>query len=268
MWFVKMRRSTPFLTLFLLCSNVICKVTVAETVDHFQLEPRKFDYNNRWWFIDATNTNDNHQFYNIFYFTTISYCLLIDIYCFDHGNPLGLKIDLLFQSSKRWIITYQGPIDGNFLYGAVDTVDYFTDPGCDKRLEFVYTDYLNVIVLLAGDSYSGLHIMVLRSNNTNLTYEQRMSLIEPAIKHLLHFKNLKKVQQDECITMSQTAQKLIANCTEFNANMKRKIISDMICKSLLLAFVISGLLCITINVVCWVVKRRNRAKVAPERVLW
>lgn len=121
-----------------------------------------------------------------------------------------------------------------------------------------------MVVLLAGDAYSGLQIMVLRSKDTNMTYEQRLTVIKPKTKHLLDFKHLKKVDQDECITMDEIP-KFKANCTEFNANIKRKIISRLIYRSLLLAIVTSGLLCITINVLSWVVKRRHRAIVVPTQ---
>lgn len=248
--------------LFIFYINQILKIAALTTYQYSQLDPLKFDLE-RIWLVDTINTNDNYQFYNIFFFKNFAYCLKIHTYRKDVQNPPWIHLVLFLKSSGRWIVDYYGSVDGKVLNVKLLS-EFKTDPDCNKRLEFVYTDYINVIVLLAGDSYSGPHIMVLRSSDTNMTYEQRMALIQPKVR--LDFKTLKRVKPEDCIAMEKLSkfnETTFPNCKEFDANMKRITISDMVRKSLLLTIVVSGLLCIITNGVCWFVKRRNRAVVAP-----
>lgn len=234
--------------------------------NYSQLEPLKFNLE-RIWLVDAINTNDYYQFYNVFYFKKFAYCLMMHTYRKDVESPPWIHLALFFKSSGQWIVGYYGYVDGKVLNVKVFS-DFKTDPDCNKRLEFVYTDYTNVIVLLAGDSYSGPQLMVLRSNDTNMTYEQRMGLIQLKVKYSLDFKTLKRVEPEDCITMEKLAkfnETTFPNCKEFHEAMKEKIISDIVRKSLLVAIVVSGLLCIILNSVFWFVKRKNRNVVTPSQ---
>lgn len=253
---------TIFSILFILYITAVCKTTAVATENHFQLEPFKFD-EDRKWIVDSINTNAHHQFYNIFYITNISYCLIIEIHNIRSGNPQWFHIDLNFQSTENLFITYHGQVNGKFFNGRLALYDE-TDWECDKRLKFIYTDYINVVVLFGDDSYSGPHIMVLRSNDTNMTYEQRMSLIEPKIAPFFDFKNLKKVERIDCEKIDHWESKdtSLRKCWEFHLNKKRKIISDIIGYFLLFVIVVGALSCIIVKSFCWFVKRK---KVAPAR---
>lgn len=92
-----------------------------------------------------------------------------------------------FKSSGVWITCYYGTGNGKLLNGELFGI-HTTNFDCDKWLKFVYTNYLNVVVIFGNDSY----IMVLWSNDTNMTYEQRMTLIQLKVRHLLDWNNLKK----------------------------------------------------------------------------
>lgn len=271
-----MRLSTFFSILIIY--ERIWNVTTAANDDYSQLEPEKFD-KDRMWFVDAMNTNDNYQFYNVFYYKNLSYCLLIEIYRAQLENPpakKGLFVNLSYNSLKHWLMRYYGPVHSKFLY--LKGEDFINEDfiGCphEKRLEFVYTDYQNVVVLLGGDSGTGPHVMVLRSNTTNMTYKQRMTLIKLKLKPLLDLKNLKKVGIDDCIAegdVKEFKEDKLLKCKKFIAimeeEMKRSIITDMIRKSLLVAIALSGFLCIILNGAWWFIQRKNRFQVAPTQGL-
>lgn len=232
-----------------------CKASIEP-----QLVTEKFDMD-RWWYVDAINTNDNHRFYNIFYFKNISSCLLIVIFNSRIDNPPWIRIQLGFKSVRNLIMRSNGAVYGKFITD--DNVDdNFIGCPHDIRLEFIFTDYYNVVVLLGDDSSTGPHIMILRSNDTNMTYEQRMALIEPTIKPFLNLTNITKVEIGDCDTMVSLTEfnaTTFRKCTEFNERRKRKIIT----KSILLAIAGSGLLGIFLLIGCWFVNRKNKALVAP-----
>lgn len=232
------------------------------TNDYTQIKSLEFD-RNRVWFVESINTNDNHCFHSIFLYKHIAFCLLFEIVFQNKLNRTVLY--MYFHSSRRnMLMAYEGP--GKFLTDISPIIQY---KGCprEKRLELVYTDYLNVVVLKGGDSRSGPHIMVLRSNTTSMTYKERMLLIKTKVEYLFDFKSLQLVQPYDCSLKENLIEEFkttnLRKCKDFNERKERERVSDMIRKPPLLALAVCGLFWIIVIGVSWFIKKRNRASVAP-----
>lgn len=246
---------------------MIYEITGAAN-DYFEVEPKKFDIN-LVWFVDSININNNHCFYSIFLYHELAYCYIFQIAPIQLDKPPAkpsLKIHLNFKNPKLLVLSLFGDIDGKVLTNIKFDND-FTECPSEKQMEFVYTDYVNVVVLKGGDSRCGPHIMVLGSHTSRMTYEERMNLIEPKISHSLDFKSLKQVEPNECKTMKTITEEFkeinLRKCRELIEVMKKEGTSEMIQRSLMLALIASGLLYILINGLCWVVKHRNWCLVNP-----
>lgn len=254
---------TIFSISFILYFTAVVKAAEATTNNYSQLEPEKFD-KDRIWLVDLINTNDKHHFYNVFYFKNISYCLFFKMQFSNFENAPGIYMRMYFKSS--FFALFFGIVHGKFIYYKGKDDDF---SGCprEKRLEFVYTDYTTIVVLMGDDSSSDRHIMVLRSSDTNMTNEQRKTLIESRTKLFLDFDNLKKEDNVDCDSIDYLEYKktTLHKCLAFFEIMKKKINSDIIGYLLLLSIVVVSLSCIIFKSFRWFVKRKIRAQVAPAQ---
>lgn len=237
--------------------NTISQIaTAGKTTDVYSvLDPSKF-HGLTFWLFDLVNVNDNHYFQSFFMYKEVAFCLDFIIRLMPTVTPPALSIQMNFQNTAYSFIFYGSSV-GKVLNNNFTRKNEFKGCPRENRLEFVFTDYLNVLVLKGGDSWSGPHVMVLRSKKSNMTYEQRMQLIDLKIKDSLDFDSLKKVEVDDCSSKERLLEGLmrtkLRKCWELN-ELKDK---DVIRRSLWLALVASGILWITLNGICWVVKQRN-----------
>lgn len=259
---LKMTKFSFFPVLLLINIITIWKISAA-TDDYFQLEIQKFQ-KDRLWLVDLVNMNNNHCFQGFFMFKDNAFCISFNMFKVEGENGPGLSILMIRNSDKYIIRTFFGQNIGNILYDHKET---FNENRCptEKRLEFVYTDYENVIVFKGGDSRSGPHVMVLRSDTTEKTFQDRMNLVKRKITHFLDFQSLKKVEPEDCKLVIQSQPTKLLKCKEFNEIKEREKVSDMIRKSLLLAVAASGILWIIMYGLCWFVKRKKKSLVAPAQ---
>lgn len=78
------------------------------------------------------------------------------------NSSIYLSINLILPLSRRWLMSFDGVVKSTFINkNKGDNVPN----GCpwEKQLKFVYTDYLDVVVLMGVDSRSDPHIMILKA---------------------------------------------------------------------------------------------------------
>lgn len=154
--------------------------------DYERLEPEKFQARLNWT-IDSLNINTDHSSYSFFWYKQNAACFVIKI------DPTGSSSLIITILMVHFAQAFTGTVHGKILKLLEN---YYANPGCpdEKEIHFLYTDYTNVVVLLGYDEWAGPHIMILKSQSTNLTYEERMKLVESKVKGLFDFKSLKKVE--------------------------------------------------------------------------
>lgn len=263
-----MKHLPLFVNLFIQ-TILIWETTTQEVIveDYTYLDLLKFR-GSQMWIIDSININDNHIFNSIFLFKSFAFCLQLEIGCSLFEKPSShpiLFITVYFKNTTKWSKSYYGPVNGTFLN---DNSNDYRFPGCppEKRLNFVYTDYLNVIVLLGGDERSGPQIMILKSKNTNMTNVQRMDLIKSKIKHSFVFENLKKIEPIACPSWQEIYEKhktiYLPKCKKF-IELKEEEKKYFIYKCFLIVLVVTGLLWIIVYGIYWMKARKN--VIVPRR---
>lgn len=225
------------------------------------LNPLKF-HKNESWIVDSTNINDNYAFHSIFWYKPLAYCLL---FTFETNNirnsPVksGLRMLLYFRDEPHPLMLVEGAVDGTDLVSAVHFVMLDGCPN-EEQLNFLFTDYLNVVVLLgAGDPP---HMMILRSSSTNMTYDERMKLVQSKMRRSLKKFNVLKVQHQSCSTIVKTLAELrntqLGICIKLN-KMKEEKAFDMF----VLLPIVAGFVWIIIYVAYWIADKRKSSVIVP-----
>lgn len=228
--------------------------------DYYRLEFKKFQGRSNW-NIDAINKNTDYSSYSLFWHKQNASCYLFQIESTSENLIIEvLTRDLIIITS----LAFSARAHGNIL-NVVTTHD--NERGCpdQQEIQFLYTDYLNVIVLLGHDSWSGPHIIILKSTSTTLTYKALKDLVNSKVNPSLDYGDLIKVESLAWCNMTRKTEEEFMNSHYFKC---RKYIqfkkSEQIRRILLSILTITGVVWITLSVLYWIRKRRARAVVAPE----
>lgn len=167
--------------------------------DYIRLEPEKFQYRLTW-IIDSVNRNKDYSSYSIFWSKQNASCFRIKMSAENSTLLITLTIEDYLTS-----IHFVGKVHGKML-NLKESHDLI-NPLCpnEKEIDFFYTDYLNIVVLLGHDFWSGPHVMILRSQSTNMTYKERMDLVKSKLNGIFDFKSLRKVEDRPLCKMRTTS---------------------------------------------------------------
>lgn len=143
--------------------------------DYERLEPKKFEQKLNW-AIDMVNRNEDHSSNSIFSYKQLISCFYIQIH---PNNELTTRPGLTI---KLHMGNVGAAVFSGRVYGKMLKIDnrLLIDRACpdEREIHFLYTDYSNVVVLLGLDSWSGPHIMTLKSSSTNMTYADTINQIK------------------------------------------------------------------------------------------
>lgn len=127
-------------------SNIVRSLTFLIISIHAKhLDPTKFNQSEIWT-VEAVNHNKNLFFHSVFQLKELAYCLLFKIGCVKHDRAPQLEMQVFYQSVSHPLFSMIGPVAAStFIY----PLDHEKDKECPltERLNFLYTDYLNVVVL-------------------------------------------------------------------------------------------------------------------------
>lgn len=186
-------------TILILLAMAFEKIKSQEvkTHDYELLNSQKFS-RNIIWEIDSVDKNNDFSSHSLFWYKKYASCLLVKIGPFEiKGSTLnsGINIEFSLKTIKHVITGFQGIVFGQSVNGSTFSYDS-NQKVClnSKKLNFIFTDYLNVVVISTVDDWTKPHIMILRASITNMTYEEGMDLIRSKMKHLLDFDDLVRVK--------------------------------------------------------------------------
>lgn len=244
----------------------------VKTHDYKLLNAQKFSKNITW-AIDSVDKNNVFSSHSLFWYKKYASCLLVKIGPFRmKGSTLnsGINIEFSLKTFGHLITGFQGIVLDQSVNGSTFSYDSDQKVCLDsKKLNFLFTDYLNMVVISTDDDWTKPHIMILRTSITNMTNKERMDLIRSKMKHLLDFDDLVKVEPYPFCCALEKSHWQIKNtyypiCTEFIQSQIRKTKFERLFRTMLVIFVLLGLVWITIYGMFWISQRRIRTIVVPE----
>lgn len=153
-WYKMAGNQIRFLFCILLIIEAFKKISFAEILvaAQTQIEQTKFNALSEWT-IDAINRNKDYSSCSIFWFKQNASCFVLKMEPTTYGFIIEFYIrnqNKQINRSNTIVKTFSAVVDGKRLIFEKMDID---DRGCPdlKEVHLVFTDYLNIIVLLGYD---------------------------------------------------------------------------------------------------------------------
>lgn len=257
-----------FISVIIFQTIIISKVTSQKNVivdDYFQLDAMKFNRYTKW-IVDSINSNDNYYFKSVFWYKPIANCIFF-VFGSQTSYPnkvatIKLYTNLFYKVFEYDLRIHAGEILEKSVIEPIQTKKFKECPN-EKYLNFVYTDYVNVVVLMGGNERFGFHIMILTNAVTNMTYKERTDLVKSKIGQIEALENVVQVKSMNCSLTKPTIETFeeaqFRKCKQLN-DLKTM---EWFNKRVVLCLIISGLLWIIIYGIHWICVRRSRMVIVP-----